>query len=169
MKSKFGKFSSAVCKTFTILLGLCCFLFFAFNGPELLKHHIQSGMALVTVTYNDELLNTDEYTIAVTMSNKPISAIDGKNGYSFSTGYGEIKGTITTKDNKTIEFGFINPNNWHNIQIQLSISKQNDNSLIKQTIIYKTDDDIIIVLKKDVTLKANEKSCSVFIEGDKLK
>lgn len=165
MKSKFEKFASAVCKTFTVLFGIFCLLFFTLNGPEVLKHHIQSGMSFVTVTYNEELLNTDEYAITVAMNNKSISAIDGKNGYSFSADYGEIKGMITTKDNKTIEFGFINPNNWHNIQIQISISKQGSKSIIKQTVVYKTDDDIIVVLKKDVTLKANEKACSVFIEG----
>lgn len=165
MKSKFEKFSSTVRKTLTVLLGIFCFLFFALNGREILEHHIQSGMALVIVTYNEELLNTDKYEIAVTMNNKPASAIDGKNGYSFSADYGEIKGTITTKDRKTIKFGFFNSNNWHNIQIKISISEKGGNSLIKQTIIYKTDDDIIDVLKNDVTLKASEKSCSVFIDG----
>ncbi|MEL7569390.1 MAG: hypothetical protein AAGU14_02385 [Eubacteriaceae bacterium] len=148
MKSKLEKFASAVCKTFTVLLGIFCLLFFAFNGPKVLKHHIQSGMSLVTVTYNDELLNTDEYAITVTMNNKSISAIDGNNGYSFSADYGEIKGTITTKDSKTIEFGFFNSNNWHNIQIHIYISKQGNNNLIKQTVVYNTDDDIIDVLKK---------------------
>lgn len=133
-------------------------LFFSMGGLDYIDRHTQSGVAYLSLFSNGELSPTSEYQITSELKFK-----DLKNGCEFDTGYGEIRGTIRYLDKYDVEFGFVNTNNWHNIHIRLDINDQNGQLSVKQTVSYKTDNNLyqIIVTEKTTT----ESSVSVFREG----
>ena len=50
-----------------------------------------------------------------------------------------MNGTITTERGEEIGFGFLNVNNWHNVQIVIRISDAGGKRKVSQTVTYKTD------------------------------
>ena len=64
---------------------------------------------------------------------------------------------------KEIEFGFINTNNWHNVQINIKIDSTSESKHVYQTITYKTDGDYIDVIESDSIMENNR--VSVFKNG----
>ena len=138
-----------------VLISLIVMLFFAFDGFKAIRRRMQSGTAIVVLHENGAVVKAEDYQIIGPADLKP-----GLSGYSFDIDYGEVKGSIITLDGKEIEFGFINTNNWHNVQINISI----DNDSVSQSVIYKTDGNIIDVIESDS--RFDEKNiASVFRDG----
>ena len=133
-------------------------LFFGMGGLDYIDRHTQSGVAYLSVFSEGEALTTDKYTI--TSALKPE---DQKNGFRFDIDYGEIRGTLNFSDQYEIEFGFINTNNWHNIQIRLDIEEQDGQLSVTQTISFETDNNIYQVFVTSETTTG--KKLSVFREG----
>ena len=94
------------------ILCLLIALFFAFDGIGVIRRRMQSGTAILTLTDNGQVIGAGDYRVTGIPELKP-----GENGYSFPIDYGEVKGTISTENGEEIEFGFVNPNNWHNVQL----------------------------------------------------
>ena len=138
-----------------VLISLIVMLFFAFDGIGAIRRRMQSGTAIVVLHENGAVVKAEDYRIVGPADPKP-----GQNGYSFDIDYGKVKGSIITSDGKEIEFGFINTNNWHNVQINISI----DNDSVSQSVIYKTDGNIIDVIETDSRFDEKNKA-SVFRDG----
>ena len=132
--------------------------FFGLGGVDYIDRNTQSGVAYVSVFWNDELLSTDKYQI-----NSKLKFEDHENGYQFDIDYGELKGTLYINDTYEIEFGFINTNDWHNIQIRLDIEIQNERLIGKQTITYETDNNVYQVIVTENATSSNK--LSVFRKG----
>jgi len=171
-RSSFYKVLSVTKKAIpTICVGICVILaclsiiFFAFGGASFIERNNQSSIAIITLEKDGETLPSASYTLNAKLNDKTVNIIDGENGYSFKTDYGEIRGTIQTADGFTFEYGFVNSNNWHNIQIHLIIETSEDNVFIKQLITYKTDNDIICVHESESHNAITDKDISVFIGG----
>lgn len=141
------------------IISLFVTVFFAFDGVGIIQRRMQSGVAVVTLHENSNVVAVDEYQIAGVDNLKP-----GYNGYSFSIDYGEVKGIIITANGEEIEFGFINTNNWHNVQISISINTESNLTYVSQYVIYKTDNDFIEVIENKTELDENKKA-SVFRDG----
>lgn len=138
-----------------VLISLIVMLFFAFDGFGAIRRRMQSGTAIVVLHENGAVVKAEDYQIIGPADLKP-----GLSGYSFDIDYGEVKGSIITLDGKEIEFGFINTNNWHNVQINISI----DNDSVSQSVIYKTDGNIIDVIETASRFDEKNKA-SVFRDG----
>lgn len=121
-----------------VLISIIAMLFFAFDGVGFIQRRTQSGTAIVLLRENGVVVKAEDYEIIGLVKLKP-----GQNGYSFDIDYGEVKGSIITSNGKEIEFGFVNTNNWHNVQISININ----NDSASQSVIYKTDNDIIEVIE----------------------
>jgi transcriptional regulator with XRE-family HTH domain len=121
-----------------VLISIFVMLFFAFDGVGFIQRRTQSGTAMVLVRENGVVVKAKDYEIIGSVILKP-----GQNGYSFDIDYGEVRGSIITSNGKEIEFGFVNTNNWHNVQINININ----NDSVSQSVIYKTDSDIIEVIE----------------------
>lgn len=137
---------------------LLLMLFFAFDGIGVIQRRFQSGVCLVVVYENGTVLDEGNYQVTGLKSVKP-----GKNGYSFEIDYGEVKGTIVTSDNEEIEFGFVNTNDWHNAQISIRIESVLGEKHVFQTVIYKSDNDIINIIENEAIMVNNK--ASVFKSG----
>ena len=61
---------------------------------------------------------------------------------------------------KEIEFGFVNTNNWHNVQIHININ----NDSVSQAVIYKTDGNLIEIIESNTKFDEKNKA-SVFQGG----
>ena len=138
-----------------VIISTITMLFFAFNGVGFIQRRMQSGTAIVILRENGIVVKAEDYEIIGADNLK-----SGQNGYSFDIDYGEVKGSIITSTGKKIEFGFVNSNNWHNVQINISIN----NNSVCQSVVYKTDNDIIDVIETNAAF--DEKNiASVFREG----
>lgn len=142
-----------------VVVSMIVALFFAFDGVGIIKRHFQSGTVVLTLYESGDLTDANNYKINGLSSIKA-----GKNGYSFKGGYGELKGTLITEEGQEIEFGFINTNNWHNIQIIIRIDTLSGQKIVSQTVIYKTDGDRVSVIESESAAYGNEK-VSVFKDG----
>ena len=138
-----------------VLISIIAMLFFAFDGVGFIQRRTQSGTAIVVLRENGIVVKAEDYEII-----GPDNLKSGQNGYSFYIDYGEVKGSIITSTGKKIEFGFVNSNNWHNVQINISIN----NNSVSQAVVYKTDNDIIDVIETNATFDEKNKA-SVFREG----
>lgn len=134
-------------------------VFFAFDGVGLIQRRIQSGIAIITLRENGSVISADDYGVTGVDNLKP-----GKSGYSFSIDYGEVKGSIATLSGEEIEFGFINTNNWHNVQISINIDRKTTGVRVSQTIVYRTDKDFIVVYETKDEMGSDKKAC-VFHSG----
>lgn len=132
--------------------------FFALDGFGYIERNTQSGLGYLMVFSEGELLSADHYDIETELKKK-----DCRNGYEFDMDYGEVRGTVTLKDNTKIEYGFVNTNNWHNVQIRLDISRKQNETTVVQTISYKTDNDLFVVITEKAV--SADKKLSVFREG----
>lgn len=142
-----------------VVLSILCAAFFGLGGLEYIDHHTQSGVAFLTVYRNGVLLSADQYSV---QSNSDCR--DAKNGYKISTDYGEIRGIVRFDNQCEVEYGFINTNDWHNIQIRLEIAESGEDLSAKQFISYETDGNIFEVVITEDTAAAGQK-ISVFREG----
>ena len=133
-------------------------LFFALGGAELIDRHTQSGVTYVSVFWNDELLSSDQYQILSDLNFK-----EQQNGYKASTGYGEIRGILSYLETYSVEFGFINTNNWHNVHICIYIEEENGFLSAKQTVNYETDGNVYEVITTQGATSGKE--VSLFREG----
>lgn len=138
-----------------VLISIIVMLFFVFDGVGFIQRRTQSGTAMVLLRENGVVVKAEDYKIIGPVKLKP-----GQNGYSFDIDYGEVKGSIITPKGKEIEFGFVNTNNWHNVQINININ----NDFVSQSVIYKTDDDIIKVIETNNKFDEVNKT-SVFQDG----
>ena len=138
-----------------VLISIIAMLFFAFDGVGFIQRRTQSGTAIVLVRENGVVVKAKEYEIIGLVKLKP-----GQNGYSFDIDYGEVRGSILTSNGKEIEFGFVNTNNWHNVQINVNINHDS----VSQSVIYKTDNDIIEVIETNNEFDERNKT-SVFRGG----
>lgn len=141
------------------VISLLCTLFVSLGGMDFVRHHTQSGITLLTVYENGKLLSSDNYAVRCDLTSR-----NAQNGYIFNTGYGEIRGDVTVEQGYEIEYGFINTNNWHNIQISLNIQTQEETVYVKQTVTYQTDNDVIEVLVAEKTANSDQK-ITVFYDG----
>ena len=141
------------------VLSLLCAVFFGLGGLEFIEHRTQSGVAFLTVYRNGTLLLADDYSVQ-----GELNFNNAKNGYKFSTEYGEIRGTVQFDGQHEIEYGFINTNNWHNIQIRLEIEESGEDLSVKQVVSFQTDDDVFEVIITENTVPAGQR-ISVFYQG----
>lgn len=146
-----------VCVAATVISILAA-LFFGFGGLDYIDRHTQSGVAYLSVFLNGELLPADEYSLSGELESNNLI-----NGYKMDIGYGQIRGMIHLPGQYEVEYGFVNINNWHHIQIRLDIELRDGHFQIRQTVSYETDNDVyqVIVTESEST----EKSASVFHEG----
>lgn len=138
----------------SVLVGL----FFGFGGFDYIERHTQSGVAYLLVFYDGELSHTDEYKIT-----SELRFEDLKNGYRADIDYGEIRGTLRFAEKYDIEFGFINTNDWHNIQIRLDLDDSDGRLSVRQTICYETDNKLYQITVTEKT--TSENAISVFRNG----
>ena len=136
----------------------CLMLFFAFDGMGYIQKRMQSSLAIAVLYENGTAVNVSDYKITGIADIKA-----GENGYSFGIDYGEIKGIITTSRNEEITFGFINTNNWHNVQIHINIDLKSEPKIVTQTVVYKTDNDIVSVTDTKAVIYGNK--ADVFKDG----
>ena len=147
-------------KVLVVISVLCILvaLFFGLGGVDYVDRHTQAGVAYVFVFVNGELAATDEYRMASDLAFK-----DYKNGYKAIITYGEIRGTIHLPNSYSIEFGFINTNNWHNVHIRLDVEIHDGQLSVKQTVGCETDNNTYQVMVTESTTAENQ--TSVFREG----
>lgn len=147
-------------KVLTALSVLCILvaLFFGLGGMDYVDRHTQAGVAYVFVFVNGESIATDEYRIA-----SDLAFEDYKTGYKANIIYGEIRGTIHLPNSYSIEFGFVNTNNWHNVHIRLDVDTHGGQLSVKQTVNYETDNNTYQVMVTESTTTENQ--ISVFREG----
>ena len=132
--------------------------FFCLDGVGYIKRSTQSGVAYLTVFSNGELLKADEYTLFGELTSEIL-----QNGYKFDVDYGDVCGSIQLPEQNKIEFGFINTNNWHNVQIRLDVENSDGQLSVTQTISYATDDDVFeVTVNKS---KTKNRTVSVFNDG----
>ncbi len=120
---------------------------------EYIDRRTQSGVAYIYVCENNVYLSTDDYTVAGIKA----EALD--TAYQAKVGYGELRGTITVHGIE-IDFGFVNTNNWHNIQIRIDLNGET----VTQSVAYKTDGKHFDTFTTTAQIR-NTKSASVFREG----
>ena len=113
----------------------------------------------VTVYEDGELISNDNYSVS---SHLPCEKL--KNAYKFKTNYGEVSGVIKLDSGCEIEYGFINTNNWHNIQIRIDIESENGALYAKQTVTYETDDGVFQVHVTEASADG-QGNISVFRKG----
>lgn len=145
-----------------IPIAIICFLmmlFFAVDGIGIIQRRMQNGICIVTLHQNGTLIEDDSYQI-VGIQN----VTNGQNGFSFPIDYGEVKGIIITSQNQEIEFGFINTNSWHNVQINIDIDSSGGSTVVSQKVIYRSDDSRIDVFETNTAMDSNNKA-SVFRAG----
>lgn len=147
-------------KVLTALSVLCILvaLFFGLGGMDYVDRHTQAGVAYVFVFVNGESIATDEYRIA-----SDLAFEDYKTGYKANITYSEIRGTIHLPNSYSIEFGFVNTNNWHNVHIRLDVDTHGGQLSVKQTVNYETDNNMYQVMVTESTTTENQ--ISVFREG----
>ena len=138
-----------------VLVSIIIMLFFALDGVGIIQRRMQSGIAVVILNENGVVVKTEEYEII-----GPTDLKSGQNGYSFDIEYGEVKGSIIMSNGKEIEFGFVNTNNWHNVQIHININ----NDSVSQSVIYKTDSNLIEIIESNTKFDEKNKA-SVFRGG----
>ena len=144
---------------FCTALSLLCAAFFGLGGLEYIEHHTQSGIAFLTVYRNGDLLSADDYFIQSNLKHN-----NAKSAYKFNTEYGEIRGIVRLDNQNEIEYGFINTNNWHNIQIRLEVEQSSDIFSVKQVVSYQTDDNILEVIITENAVATGQR-ISVFHDG----
>lgn len=132
--------------------------FFCLDGVGYIKRNTQSGVAYLTVFSNGELLQTDEYTLLGELNSENL-----QNGFKIDVDYGEVRGSIQLPEQNKIEFGFINTNNWHNVQIRLDVENSGGQLSVTQTISYATDNDVLEVTVNKA--KTKNHTVSVFCDG----
>lgn len=133
-------------------------LFFGLGGIDYINRNTKSGVVYLTVFSEGDLLSADEYSIT-----SELNFQNQKNAYKSNVGYGEIRGITHLPEDYEIEYGFINVNNWHNIQIRIDVDRDNGQFMVKQTVSYETDDDVFEVLITEDVSKT--KRISVFQGG----
>lgn len=133
-------------------------LFFGLGGLNYIDRHTQSAVVYVSVFWEGELLTTDEYCIS---GDLPFE--DLQNAYKAKLDYGTIQGTVNLSNRYNIAFGFVNPNNWHNVHIRLDAEMHSGQLVAKQTITYETDQKVYQVLVSENTAAGYE--VSVYREG----
>ncbi|MBQ7500899.1 MAG: helix-turn-helix transcriptional regulator [Clostridia bacterium] len=136
--------------TVMISIILLTAFFVAAGGIGAIQRRMQSGVGLITVYRNDELIRVDGYKI---------SGLDrlreGGNGYTFDIDQGYLNGTVRTVAGEKIRFGFFNTNNWHNVQIVIRINDEVGRRKVSQTVTYKTDNGRIAVERSDAGMDEN--------------
>lgn len=152
-KSKWVK-ALAVISLISILVAL----FFFLDGLGYIDRHTQSGATYLYVFSDGVIVKADQCKITSDLDFK-----DQKNGFKADTGYGEIRGSISVYDEYNIEFGFVNTNNWHNIQIRLDIEEREGQLFVRQTVSYETDNDAFQVKVNEET--STNGNISVFRDG----
>ena len=151
---------SAVISLFCFLCFLC---FLCIGGFDYIENFRQSGITYITVFKNGDLLSCDEYSNQTYMNNSPVPASDLKDGYRIYTDYGEVRGVITLEETE-VEYGFINANKWHNVQIKIDIEENKDGITARQVVTYATEEDRLDVsITEDSDIAG--KSLSVCCEG----
>ena len=131
-------------------------LFVGLDGLDYIEHHTQSGVAYISAFENGNVISTEDYEI------NGIKVKDLKQGYEAKSDYGDLQGTLN-HSGYDIEFGFININNWHNIQIRLDISRKDSTITVTQTVTYKTENEIYTVIVTECT--SSDKTLSVHNSG----
>lgn len=130
-------------------------LFVGVDGFGYIDRHTQSGVAYISVFEDGEVISTSEYQI------RELKIEDLKYGHEAKADYGELRGILKYGENE-IEFGFVNTNNWHNIQIRLDISHIDGTVTVRQTVSYKTDGAYDVFVNEST---ASEKTLSVYRRG----
>ncbi|MBO5221150.1 MAG: helix-turn-helix transcriptional regulator [Clostridia bacterium] len=113
--------------------------FFALDGVAAVQRRFQSGVMYLTVFEDGVPVEASEYSVVSELSFR-----SAENGYCFSSDYGELCGVVSLKEYE-IEFCFMNPNNWHNIQLRLDLLPTSDGLVVRQTVTYFTDGDVLSV------------------------
>lgn len=151
---------SAVCMIIAVItsLSLAIALFFGLDGVGFIKRNTQSGVAYISIYNNGALLSADSYHIT---SDIPFE--NHKNAYRIDIDYGEVRGIAHVDGKYDIEYGFINTNNWHNVQIRLDITKDGDSVIVTQTVSYETDGNVFSVLVTEA--ESTETNISVYRPG----
>ncbi len=125
---------TAICILVTFLISLNPSAVFDF-----IKNRAQWGVAYVWIYCDGEVISTDEYSVsAVEAGMSPRSCEDLDLAYGFAIDYGDVHGTIKLFDKYEIDFGFMNLNNWHNVQIRLDVSTDGGVLSVTQTVSYKS-------------------------------
>lgn len=125
-----------ICATIS-LISILIAIFFCLGGYDYIDRHTQSGVAYLSVFYEDKLLSTNEYQVISDLDFK-----DYSNGYKTDIDYGKIQGAILLQNKLEIKFDFFNTNNWHNIHIRMEVENEDNQILVKQTVTYETDNKI---------------------------
>lgn len=146
-----------VCISVTVIFFVMT-LFFALDVPGYIDRQMQSGIAYLSVFDNGTLVSADEYTVDTALESKNVV-----NGYKFDIEYGEIRGIIELPEGRQVEYGFINTNNWHNVQIRLDITNQDGLVTVRQTITYESDDGLSVLENESVS--NDDRYVSVFRDG----
>jgi len=133
-------------------------IFFIFDVPGYVERNMQSGVAYLTVFDGGELILSEEYTVSTDLKCK-----DVVNGYKIDIDYGEVRGKIDFPGKYRMEYGFINTNNWHNVQIRLDITNQDGLVTVRQTITYESDDGLSVLV--DESVSNDDRYVSVFRDG----
>ncbi len=139
------------------VLSLFFAVFYVLDISGYIERQTQSGVMYFSVFVDGDIITTDEYKIT-----SDLESIDMKNAYKFDIDYGEVRGTTRLSDKYDIEFGFINVNNWHNVNIRLDVEILDNEISVKQTVTYKTDNDLYEVL---ITEADGDRAVSVFKPG----
>lgn len=147
-----------VCVVITILCFLMSAFFYAAGGVEFIKHYTQASVCFISVFSNGEALSSNEYTITSDSNWKNL-----ENGYKTHIDYGEICGVIHMSNGYEIEFGFVNINKWHNVQIRLDVEQLDNQVLVRQTVSYETESNLFEVFVTQSPIVEN--SVSVYRGG----
>lgn len=156
----------------TVLLLFLAMLFFAFDIPSFISHHAQNGYTVVALTSDSgEIMDC---SIEVTHDDEAVGVQKNGDGYCYKSGYGEYKGTATvfpsenmSASNIQFEFGFVNTNNWHIVNIGLELVVSGNQVTVKQTISYLSDGQTVVVLTSQDSGSITDGSVSVFTDGIK--
>ena len=142
-----------------LILSFLLAAFFASGGLGAIERRMQSGIAVLTVYREGKIVVTSQYTVDTEL---PFNK--SEYGYVFDIDYGEVDGLLTMNDGIEIKYGFINANNWHNIQIRIDISENGDSVIVRQTAVWKSDGDIIEYSYTEDAV--SDGKADVFREGD---
>ncbi len=129
------------------------------GGYSEIEHRFNVGTAILTVYKNGNLLTCDSYQLST-----ELTSTECQNGHCLDIDYGKVSATLIL-DNKTINIGFINDNNWHHVFMTVNLIEHSDGVKVEQIITYVTDNGIINVKSINKEMKTDETEISVFIEG----
>lgn len=169
-KSRFSKIKILVLSVLSVFLAVLT-LFFAFDMPEYISHRVQGGY--MTVAFFCEGFEATDFESEILHDGERVQLEQSKNTAFLYSDYGEYRGSVRILsddpdlDALTVDFGFVNTNNWHKIAVTILVEKREGSVSARQIVSYLTDDrqTAAHISEASTSAERGEKRLNVFKGG----